>query len=220
MEDIEDYISEAIQQGKGPNEVSDELNFLFGIEPSEGVNLYKKMKGVKSPFRERSEASRGSWREEYVDKLKSLLLLNTSFEKIAEYFGVDTYTLNTWKHEIPECREVWGSVLEEDFQVVNALLKLAKGWEEEDVKIGFCMGEAVFADYTKKIPPNIKAIETWLKTRYPKEWNNPASSPMQGLTEIDTMTTDELEEKLKSEYGISLPQSHLDKLEEVIDEDL
>ncbi len=215
--DIEQFINEQIQAGHGPNAIADDLEMLYDITPSEANALYLQVRGIESPTKGKRDASIGIWEDDNADIIYKLLLLNKSFSEIAEHFHVDKFQLNTWKHEIPECSEAWAKALHADFEVVENLLKLCQGYEEDEEKLGFCMGDPVVGSFLKKFQPNLRAIETWLKVKHPSSWKETQHVEAKMTHSIENFSEEELEQKLK-EFGVEMVESNLSKLEVVSDD--
>ena len=215
--DIEQFIREQIQAGHGPKAIAEDLEMLYGITPSDANALYLEVRGIESPTKGKREASLGIWEDDNADIIYKLLLLNKSFTEIAEHFHVDKFQLNTWKHEIPECSEAWEKALQADFEVVENLLRLCKGYDEDDMKIGFHMGEGIEHEFVKKYQPNLRAIETWLKVKHPSSWKETQHIEANMTHSVENFSEEELEQKLK-EFGVEMVESNLSRLEIVSDD--
>lgn len=97
-------------------------------------------------------------------------------EQIAKNIGVHKATLYDWKNKYPEIDEALKRGKEVvDFEVENALLKRAKGYEYEEVRIiqetdGNGVVKKRQEKTMKHVPPDSTAIIYWLKNRLPDVW--------------------------------------------------
>jgi len=216
--EIDQFIQGRVDEGAGPNEIAEDLDLIYGLSASDAHKAYCRVRGLENPNKGKRDAAIGLWTDDKADTIYRLLLLGKSFEDIAKHFNIDKFKLNTWKHEIPECSEAWERALNADFEVVENLLKLCRGYEEDDVKIGFSMGDPVYADYTKKFQPSLSAINTWLKARHPAAWKETQVIEANMTHTVENMSEEEIEQKLK-EFGVKVEESNLSKLEVVVEDD-
>lgn len=96
-------------------------------------------------------------------------------EQIAKNIGINTDTFYTWRKKYPDISEALKKGKAPiDFEVENALLKRALGFEYEET-------ETVFEDVdgkpkkrikktVKYVPPDTSACIFWLKNRKPNHW--------------------------------------------------
>ena len=87
------------------------------------------------------------------DIIFGLLLLRLNTSRIAEILGVSLETLHHWLANEPQLAEVNDRVIRADADVLSALHKAA------------CGHTAGSGDSAKYYPPNVRAIETWIKHR-------------------------------------------------------
>lgn len=101
--------------------------------------------------------------------------------QISKNIGIDPATLYTWKKRFPEIEEALRRGKEVvDFEVENALLRRALGYEYEEVKqIVEVAGEKNTGRERKRVEKTIKKVipDTtacifWLKNRKPEEWRD------------------------------------------------
>ena len=128
-------------------------------------------------------------------------------EQIASNIGIGTTTFYTWVDRFPVIREsLKKGKAPIDFEVENALLKRALGFEYEET-------ETVFEDVDGKpkkrikktikfIPPDTSACIFWLKNRKPNHWRK---------------MNEAVENKLKAETEKLLKEAEALKLLEVDD---
>ena len=101
-----------------------------------------------------------------------------SDKQIAHNIGISEQTLNNWKNRFPEFFESLKKGKEVvDYEVENALLKRAKGFEYQEVTIEVKTDENGKEEKHKKVitkfvPPDTGAICFWLKNRRPDKWRD------------------------------------------------
>ena len=208
--DIQNFTKDLIAQGNGPQAVAVELSDLYGLSEGEARDVYKRCKGIAGSL-ERHEEAVGRYKPEHAMTAYKLILLGRQFSDIAEHFKVDDYTLNTWRFEMPEFADAWGQALQRDFEVVETMLKLAIGYEAKDTKVFLHQGEEVIVPYMKQFPPNLKAVEMWLKTKYPAIWKDTQYIETNATHALTGLSESELSDKLKS-YGVTAEPSALSAL--------
>lgn len=128
-------------------------------------------------------------------------------EQIAKNIGINTDTFYTWRKKYPDISEALKKGKAPiDFEVENALLKRALGFEYEET-------ETVFEDVDGKpkkrikktikyVPPDTSACIFWLKNRKPNHWRK---------------MNEAVENKLKAETEKLLKEAEALKLLEVDD---
>lgn len=128
-------------------------------------------------------------------------------EQIAKNIGINADTFYTWRKKYPEISEALKKGKAPiDFEVENALLKRALGFEYEET-------ETVFEDVDGKpkkrikkiikyVPPDTSACIFWLKNRKPNHWRK---------------MNEAVENKLKAETEKLLKEAEALKLLEVDD---
>jgi predicted transcriptional regulator len=95
-------------------------------------------------------------------------------KEIATGLGLTERTILNWKkkypdffHALKEARTFTDDLAE------GSLLKLALGYEKEEVKVFLDRsGQVVEHRYKIEVPPNITALIFWLKNRRPVEWRD------------------------------------------------
>ncbi len=112
---------------------------------------------------------------------------------IAKNIGITPKTLIEWKKKYPKFADALKNGREVvDFQVENALLKRALGYEVTEYIIDNGKKKAV----KKQIPPDVTAIIFWLKNRKYKEWRDKRDIDVKSDVKIENpfekLTTEEL----------------------------
>lgn len=113
---------------------------------------------------------------------EGLLLLNgwkregRSLEEIAGFIGLQPDTLRRWMKRHPALNAALSvNAAATDFQVENALLKKALGYESVEKKVEIsAKGERKEVETTKQVGPDMSAISFWLKKRKPQQWGEMA----------------------------------------------
>lgn len=94
-------------------------------------------------------------------------------EQIAHNCGISRTTLHQWKKQFPELSEALKRGKEVvDYEVENALLKRALGYEYTEVMTEESDVGAKRRETTKQAVPDIKAQIFWLKNRKPGKWRD------------------------------------------------
>ena len=116
-------------------------------------------------------------------------------EQIAQKMGIAPKTLYSW---IARFEQI-GKALKKgkapvDFEVENALLKRALGydWDEVTTEV-YDDGKKHVKKITRHVPPDVGAIAFWLKNRKPKKWRDRPA---------DDATTDVLRKAVEVLEGI------------------
>jgi len=209
--EILNFIQSLIDDGDGPNAIEEQLEELYDLSPSEGHKLYCQVRGLKTQTEDKRDIALASYDQKYAHTAYRMLLLGKTFNDIAEHLNVDSYTLNTWKFEIPEFSEAWAKAIDADLQVVETMLKVALGYDIVEEKVFCSQGEVIPAYINKSIAPNLKALETWLKVKHPGYWKDVQHVETNNNHTIKDMTDEELKETLKK-YGVENVKSSLSSL--------
>lgn len=124
------------------------------------------------------------YKDAYVDQAFRLALLGATDKEMAGIWDVDESTVNNWKLAHPEFLvSINAGKLEADSKVAASLFKLANGFEYDETtfekigegenltEVGETGIETIKQDLYKKkvttklLPPNVAAINIWLKNR-------------------------------------------------------
>jgi transcriptional regulator with XRE-family HTH domain len=138
-------------------------------------------------------------------------------EQIAKNVGVSRSTLSRWKETYPDIRDSLNKEKEVvDYEVENALLKRALGTtivektytltEIKDEVFAIenvpTMKKVQTAEYVKQLPPDVTAIQFWLRNRKPKQYRD------QSYAKLNEAQAD------KAKIEAQVRQRELDKLNE------
>lgn len=92
-----------------------------------------------------------------------------SEEEIARRMDITPGALESWKRKYPAIREALDESI--DYQVEDALLKKALGYENVERKVEISpKGERKEVETIKQVGPDMSAISLWLKKRKPQQW--------------------------------------------------
>jgi hypothetical protein len=109
----------------------------------------------------------------FSEQTEKLCRLGATDAEIADFFGVDESTVNTWKKRHPEfSKSLKDGKLQADMEVAEKLYRRALGYSHESVKIFVHEGNPVIVPYTERYPPDTAAMIFWLKNRQPKKWRD------------------------------------------------
>lgn len=127
-------------------------------------------------------------------------------EQAAKNLGVHVSTFEDYKKRYAEFSEaIKRGKAPVDFEVENALLKRAKGFEADDVHVSNYMGEVRLTPVKKIFPPDTTAAIFWLKNRNPKRWRDIKGVELTGKDggpvekhEVVEVSAPELEKQMKT----------------------
>lgn len=109
--------------------------------------------------------------------IKAWSMDNYTQEQIAEKMGINANTLSRWKKKYDDIFEALNvGYDEQNYQVVNALLKAALGYTEKQVTtfVGRALKDGSRPVRTetveKQVGPNVTACMAWLNNRDPDNW--------------------------------------------------
>lgn len=111
---------------------------------------------------------------EGLTKLEGWARNGLTDKQIAHNIGVSEQTLNVWKNKYPSFFESLKKGKEVvDYEVENALLKRALGYEYEEISEKYESNVLTERKITKKqVIPDTTAQIFWLKNRKPNEWKD------------------------------------------------
>lgn len=129
-------------------------------------------------------------------------------EQIAKNIGITRETLRVWKNKysaISVTLKKNKAVV--DFEVENALLKRALGYEYTETKTIVSENGTRTETTVKQVVPDTTAQIFWLKNRKPDDWRDKKDVDVGGSVHsvISSMTDDELTERianLKGKLGV------------------
>ena len=212
LNELELLVRELINQGDGYSSIVSTASDIFGEDEKRVSEVYHSILGVDTSKHNSGEMSMSLYKPEYADKIYKMRVLGKQFSDITAQLRVSNFDLNTWRDKIPEVKEAWEKAENHDYEVVEALLKIAKGHSDPETKVFCAMGEIVTAKVEKVYPPSIKAIETWLKAKHPSIWKDCQYVETRSLDSPKELTDEELDERLK-QYGVTTAKSPISSLE-------
>lgn len=111
------------------------------------------------------------YRPEYARQVYQLARAGFELDGIADFFEVDTETLEGWQARRPEFTEALadGTAAADD-DVATALYRTAVGYERPAVHVASWHGRTTLTEYTVHVPPDVRACIFWLERRRPDEW--------------------------------------------------
>lgn len=112
--------------------------------------------------------------------------------EIAEALEVSESTLYRWRNSHPEFRESLALGKEAaDDRVENSLYRRATGYSFDAVKIFNGVTGVVVEPYVEHVPPDIGAIQFWLKNRRGSKWRDKTDVAVSGNVTIQAHPHDE-----------------------------
>lgn len=124
------------------------------------------------------------YRPEFGEIAKSMFLLGSTVEKVAEALGVHPDTIYHWKNTIPHFSVKMAEGREgADEKVAKALLKRATGFSKKAHKIQLDRnGVWQTKEYREYFPPDVNAAMGWLKNRRPDAWKEKLEIEQKNIT--------------------------------------
>jgi DNA-binding XRE family transcriptional regulator len=133
----------------------------------------KKAAVTKLPEQEKQAGRPSAYKPEYCEQTIKLCRLGSTDKDLADFFGVDEKTINSWKKEHPEFLQSIKKGKEfSDAEVADRLFKRATGYEHPEDKIFLHDGEPVVVSTIKHYPPDPISAIFWLKNRQRKRWRD------------------------------------------------
>lgn len=101
--------------------------------------------------------------------------------QLAKALDVAPQTIDNWKENKPAFREATIRGREKQTKrVVKALYERAVGYKHPAKKIMQWQGEPVVVEYEEQYPPDVQAIQFWLKNCDPENWKDVSRSEITG----------------------------------------
>lgn len=117
--------------------------------------------------------AKSKYREDFPQLVEMWMRQGLTEEQAAKNLGVHESTFEDYKKRYPEFSEaIKRGKAPVDFEVENALLKRALGYEADDVHVSNYMGEVTITPIKKVYPPDVTAAIFWLKNRRPDRWRD------------------------------------------------
>lgn len=161
--------------------------------------------------------------EDGLTKLEAWARNGLTDAQIAKNIGIVTSTLYVWKKKYPEITDALKRGKEVvDFEVENALLKRAMGYEYEEVRVVNQTDENGVTrrkqeKIIKHVPPDSTSIIYWLKNRRPDVWQQ-VSTEIKERTKAQTRKANA--EADLAEYQVQEEAKAKDPMEVIIIDDL
>jgi hypothetical protein len=121
------------------------------------------------------------YKPEFADQARKLCLLGATDMEIADFFGVDTRTINRWKLKHDKfCQSLKSGKEQADDRVERSLFERATGYQHNEVDIRVVNGEIIQTPTIKHYPPDTVAAIFWLKNRRKDEWRDTRQQELTG----------------------------------------
>lgn len=105
--------------------------------------------------------------------------------EIAERLEIDETTFYRWKHAHPEFRQSCALGKDSaDDRVEQSLYRRAVGYSFDSIKIMSYEGEAFVEPFVEHVPPDIGAIQFWLKNRRGEKWREKSETEHKGVVNL------------------------------------
>lgn len=123
---------------------------------------------------------------EYNEQAYKLCLLGATDDELANFFNVETSTINNWKIAHVEFMDslTRGKMIA-DADVANSFYNRAKGYDLPTEKIFQYEGGVIRADTLTHYPADPGAALNWLKNRQPKKWRDKHDVDLSGEITFD-----------------------------------
>jgi hypothetical protein len=121
------------------------------------------------------------YKKQYNEQVYKLALLGATDKEFADFFNVEEKTINNWKKREPEfLQSIKTGKIEADTKVAESLYKRALGYKYDEVyfekvdnkvNLEITPNEMITTDtykkkiVTKELPPDVAAVNIWLKNR-------------------------------------------------------
>jgi hypothetical protein len=112
-----------------------------------------------------------AYKPENAEIARLSCMMGATNETLAARFEVCRRTIDSWIATIPEFSITIKQGREgANEAVISALFARATGMEQKMTKVFCHRGQPVTADYTLRLPPDVRACIFWLRNRRPEEW--------------------------------------------------
>lgn len=128
----------------------------------------------------------------FCQKAHAMAQAGATDREIAQALDIADRTLYRWRHDFPEfCQALTLGKDSADQRVENSLYHRAVGYSFDSVKIMQHEGQPVIHEYVEHVPPDIGAIQFWLKNRRGTDWRDKHDVALGGTIEINPVTEQE-----------------------------
>jgi hypothetical protein len=130
-----------------------------------------------------------AYKPENAEIARCACMLGATNATLATRFEVCRRTIDSWISTIPEFSFAVKQGREgADETVVSALFARATGMEQKMTKVFCHRGQPVTADYTLRLPPDVRACIFWLRNRRPEEWRESRPGVVEKKDEPDLVS--------------------------------
>jgi hypothetical protein len=141
--------------------------------PNKNGKLSEAMKGNRNSVGNKGGGRKTTYDPNCLKVVKHMCMLGATYEDLAKYFDVSAQTIVTWKKQFPDFAKVLRDAKDEaDNKVIASLFERATGYKHKATKFFQHNGRIVSADFTEHYPPDVTAIQFWLKNRRPTQWRD------------------------------------------------
>jgi hypothetical protein len=133
------------------------------------------------------------WEDSFRPIILRMCALGYTDTEIARVIGVSQNLIWIWKYKRPDlalAMEHWRS--HADDRVVRALYERAIGYSYETEEVRVISGEIRHVPVVVHVPPDIKAIETWLFNRRSEEWRAKTDITVHNTNDLTQLSDQEL----------------------------
>lgn len=125
---------------------------------------------------------------EFCQTAHALAQQGATDREVAEALDVTERTIYRWKHEHPEfCQALQLGKDAADDRVEQSLYRRAVGYSFDSVKIMAYEGQAFVEPFVEHVPPDIGAIQFWLKNRRAEIWRDKQDIQHTGTVTVKTV---------------------------------
>ncbi len=113
------------------------------------------------------------YRKDFDEVARKMCLLGATDVQLADMFGVNEKTINTWKNKHPSFLQALRNGKDvADAEVAESLHHRATGYSHPEDKIFLFEGSPVIVPTIKHYPPDTAACIIWLKNRKSEYWRD------------------------------------------------
>lgn len=141
--------------------------------PKVSAAAKKSMIGNKNSVGNKGGGRESLYKPQYAKQAFNLALLGATDEDLGRSFDVTATTIIKWRKTFPDFDSALRAGKEEaDAKVVASLFERATGYKHKSKKIFQNNGRIIEAPFIEHFPPDVTAIQFWLKNRQPLKWRD------------------------------------------------